>query len=219
MRTLRRSDGLTLIELVSTLAIATLIVSSIYLLLGSMIRGRMIVHARVSDQERARQAMAWLADRTRQVNYDSTRACPEGFLRIGNGNGFAQRLSFRAILQEPVRLTYVYYVEGQTLWQETRSQETSALCADESSRTSPDLNRIALTPPIVQPGGAGCTAPTWRFFCYFDEAGCPLGTPGCPPLDPNRVQSVGITMTVQAQSTSGQLELQTFQTATVVRGP
>jgi len=103
-------------------------------------------------------------------------------------------------------------VEGQTLWQETRSQESPALCADESSRTSPDPNRIALTPPIVQPGGTGCTAAPWRFFCYFDETGNIM-------TDPNRVQSVRITMTVQAQSTSGQLELQTFQTVTVVRGP
>ncbi len=221
MSVLKRDHGLTLIELLSSLAIAALILASLYLLVGSTLKGRMIVHARVSDQERARQAMAWLADRTRQVNYDSTRACPEGFLRVGNGDGFDQRLAFRAVLENPTRQTYVYYVDGpvgqQILWQETRSQETPGLCADETTRTDIDPNRIALTPPIVQPGGIDCpdelnAQPPWRFLCYLDEDGVPTS-------EPTLVHSLLITITVQAEAASGQFELQTFQTVASVRGP
>jgi prepilin-type N-terminal cleavage/methylation domain-containing protein len=213
MRLLRRSEGLTLIELVVSLAVAALVLSSIYLLLSAVIKGRFIVHARISDQERARQAMAWLADRARQVNYDPTRPCVEGFILIGNGNGFAGRLAFRAILEDPTRRTYVYYVEGQTLYQETRDQETALLCADELARTGPDLAaRIALTPPIVQGVGTSCTTAPLRFFCYFDRLG---GVTANPTL----VQSLRFTMSVQAESTSGRLELQTYQTVASLRGP
>lgn len=213
MRLLRRNDGLTLIELITSLAIAALVLSSIYLLLSAVIKGRFIVHARISDQERARQAMAWLADRSRQVNYDPARPCIEGFILTGNGNGFAGRLAFRAILENPTRRTYVYYIEGQTLYQETRDQETAALCAEEISRTGPDLaGRIALTPPIVQSAGTSCTAAPLRFICYFDRT-------GASTTSPLLVQSLRFTMSVQAESISGQLELQTYQTVASLRGP
>jgi prepilin-type N-terminal cleavage/methylation domain-containing protein len=218
MRYLRRADGVTLIEFVVSLAIAALVLSSIYLLLGAVIKGRFIAHARVSDQERARQAMAWLADRLRQVNYDQDRPCPEGFILIGNGDTFAGRLAFRAILEDPTRRTYVYYVEGpagqQTLYQETRDQEDPTLCADETTRTGPDLaGRIALTPPIVQSAGSTCTASPFRFFCYFDEN-------GVERTDPTLVHSMRITMSVEARSLSGQPpERQTYQTVASLRGP
>ncbi|MDR7482750.1 MAG: hypothetical protein QN183_03890 [Armatimonadota bacterium] len=212
MKLLRRAEGLTLIELVSSLAIAALVVSSLYLLLSAVIRGRFIVHARVSDQERARQAMAWLADRVRQVNYDADRPCPEGFLVIGTGNGFGQRLAFHAILEDRSppgappddRLRYVYYVENQTLYQETRPEEVEP-CTDEvTTRTAPDPSRIALTPPIVQSGGG---------FVYLDRD-------GNVTADRRQVHSLRITMTVEAASAAGRPpERQTYQTVVSLRGP
>jgi len=213
MRLLRRADGLTLVELVSSLAIAALVISSIYLLLSAVIRGRFIVHARVSDQERGRQTMAWLANRLRQVNYDPLRPCPDGFLLTGNGNGFAQRLAFHAILEDEDppgalpddRLRYVYYVEGQTLYQEVRSEEAPPLCNDdEALRPSPDFTaRVALTPPIVQGGG----------FSYLDRN-------GAPETDPTLIHSLRITMTVEADSAYGRApEQQTYETVISLRGP
>ncbi|MGH2454491.1 MAG: PulJ/GspJ family protein [bacterium] len=213
MRLLRRETGLTLIELVSSLAIAALLISSTYLLLSAVIKGRFIVHARVSDQERARQAIAWLTDRVRQVNYDPDLPCPEGFVLTGNGSTFGDRLAFRAILEAPTRRTYVYYIEGQTLYQETRDQETLALCADEATRVGPDLaGRIALTPPIVQAGATSCTTRPFAIYCYFDRGGG-LET------DPTLVHSVRIAMSVQAESLSGRMELQTYETVASLRGP
>jgi hypothetical protein len=144
---------------------------------------------------------------------------------MGDGDGFNDptnpsdksrgRLAFRAILERPTRQTYIYYVYNQTLYQETRSQEALALCAEESTRPTPPLpdpNAIALTPPIVQSGGTSCITAPWRFFCYYDET-------GAVTTDLNRVHSVRVTLTVQALGAGGQLELQTFQTAASVRGP
>src|SRR3972149_6824577 len=93
----RRDRGTTLIEVLTALAIASIVTTSLHLLVGSAIKARLIVNARVADQEQGRLALAFLADRLRQVNYDPRAACPQGVLRIGSGNGFSQRLAFRAV--------------------------------------------------------------------------------------------------------------------------
>ncbi len=197
--------GATLIELVATLAIAALVTSSLYLLLGAGIKGRLIVQARITDQEWGRQALSWLVDRVRQVNYDPQAACPDGLLRIGTGNGFAQRLAFRAILDEqldPPRRTYVYYVQDRRLWQETLEQESPGACLDEIVRTAPAPRRVALTPPVIERIGL-----------------VPLDRTGAPTSTPDLVRSIRITLMVQAQSTSGRTESQTYQTVATLRGP
>ncbi len=202
---LRARRGATLIELVATLAIAFIVTSSLYLLLGTGIKGRLIVQARIADQEVGRQAMGWLVERIRQVNYDSQAPCPDGLLRAGDGRGFTQRLSFRAILDEqltPPRRTYAYYVNDRRLWQETLIQESPSQCFDEDRRTAPDPGRVPLTSPVIE-----------RItFTATDRDGSPAATLSA-------IRAIRITLTVQAQSTAGRTESQTYETLAGVRGP
>jgi hypothetical protein len=201
----RAAAGTTLIEFISMLSVIALVVGSLFLLIGAGVKGRLIVRARVSDQERGRQALTWLADRVRQANYDPQAACPDGFVLAGNGNGFEQRLAFRATIDErmdPPRRTLVYYVQNRTLWQETLPADTVPPCVGEAARSYPDPHRVALTPPVV------------RAFdlSYLDGNGQPASTPAA-------VRSVRITLTVEAQATPGRLESQTYQTVVTVRAP
>ncbi len=201
----RSTGGATLIEFISMLSVIALVVGSLFLLIGAGVKGRLIVHARVSDQERGRQALTWLADRVRQANYDPQAACPDGFVLAGNGNGFEQRLAFRATIDErmdPPRRTYMYYTQNRTLWQETLAADTIPPCAGEAARSHPDPQRVALTPPVV------------RAFdlSYLDGNGQPASTPAA-------IRSVRITLTVEAQATPGRLESQTYQTIVTVRAP
>ncbi len=201
----RATDGTTLIEFISMLSVIALVVGSLFLLVGAGVKGRLIVHARVSDQERGRQALTWLADRVRQASYDPQAACPDGFVLTGNGSGFDQRLAFRATIDErldPPRRTYMYYVQNRTLWQEALAADTMPPCAGEASRSYPDPQRVALTPPVV------------RAFdlSYLDGNGQLVSTPAA-------VRSVRITLTVEAQATPGRLESQTYQTLVTVRAP
>jgi len=201
----RATRGMTLIEVVSTLAIAALVTGSLYLLVATGIRGRLIVQARVADQEWGRQALSLLADRIRQVNYDHHALCPDGLIRIGTGNGFAQRLAFRAILDEglsPPRRTYVFYVEEGRLWQEVRSQEGRGECEEEAVRTSPDPGRIALTPPVID---------------AFELT--PLDAGGGVSDAAAGARTIRIMLVVKAQSAPGRTESQTYQTVVAVRGP
>lgn len=202
---LRATRGTTLIELISALSVMALIVSSLYLLLGAGIKGRLIVHARVSDQERGRQALMWLADRVRQVNYDPQAACSDGLLLAGSGSGFDQRLAFRAIVDEDLTLprrTYVYYTQDRTLWQEWFSEETGDPCFAETTRSAPDPQRVALTPRIVQ---------TFE-LTYLDGRGTPATSVGL-------VRSIGVTLRLDAPSTPGRMESQTYRTLVTIRGP
>ncbi|MGH2452278.1 MAG: PulJ/GspJ family protein [bacterium] len=197
--------GTTLIEVLAALAIGTIVTSSLYLLVGNTIKARLIVNARVSDQERGRVAVAWLADRLRQVNYDPSAACPAGFLRLGRGRGFSERVAFRAVVDAtlaPPRRTYVFYLDQGTLWQETLDQEPGEPCPEEGERLSPSSGRVIVAPPVVD---------AFRLR-YLDGSGMEIA-------DPARVRLVQISLTLRATGASGHLESQTYETTVAVRGP
>jgi hypothetical protein len=198
------SQGTTLIELVTALAVMAVVVASLHLLLGAAVRGRLIVHARVSDQERGRHALTWIADRLRQMTYEPGAECPDALVRAGTGDGFEQRLAFRAVVDEalvPPRRLYVYYAEGGTLWQEARIEEAGTPCFEEAGRTLPDRARAALTPRIV----------TGFSLTYLDRDGAVAG-------DPRLVRSIGIALRLETESTPGRLETQVYRTLVTVRG-
>jgi hypothetical protein len=189
----------------TALAIGTIVTSSLYLLVGSTIKARLIVNARISDQERGRVALAWMVDRLRQANFDASAACPEGFLRLGRGGGFGERLAFRAVVDQslaPPRRTYVFYLDQQTLWQETLNQESEEQCTEEAERLGPTPGRVIVAPPVV----AGFR------LRYLDGS-------GTETADPARVRLVRISLTVLATGASGRLESQTHETTVAVRGP
>ncbi len=201
----RPQAGMTLIELVTVLAIAGIVTSTLYILLGVAIKGYLIARARVADQEQGRHVLNWIADRVRQADYAPAAACPDGVLLAGNGNGFPERLAFRAVLDEslaPPRRTTVYYLEGRTLWQETLIQETAGACQAEVNRAAPDPNRLALTAPVVQAFE----------LAYLDRNGDPTSSA-------DLVRSLRITLSVETTSLSGRGESQTFQTLATLRGP
>ena len=201
----RPQAGMTLIEVVTVLAIGGILTSSLYILLGAGIKGYLIVHARVLDQEQGRRVLNWIADRVRQADYAPHAPCPDAILLAGSGGGFPERLALRAVLDEslaPPRHTIVYYLEGRTLWQETLIQETAEACLSEASRGAPDPHRVALTPPVVNAFE----------LAYLDRDGNPAaGT--------DLIRSVRITVTVETTSVSRRRESQTYQTLATLRGP
>ena len=195
---------MTLLEVITVLAIAGVVTSSLYLLLGAAIKGYLIAHARIADEERARQALTWLTDRLRQASADPNAACQEGFVRLGTGSGFDQRLVFRAVADErltPPRQTYVFYVEDGTLWQETRGEAPDP-CREEGARTAPDPARLPLTPPVIRDFA----------LAYLDRQGRPTSLP-------TLVRSVQVTLALEAPAMGGQAEAQTYQTVATVRAP
>ncbi len=201
----RGALGTTLIEVLTALAIGSIVTSSLYLLVGSTIKARLIVSARVSDQERGRLAIGWLADRLRQVNFDAAAACPEGLLRLGSGRGFGGRVAFRAIIDErvmPPRRTYIFYLDQETLWQETLIQEDPEQCSDEVDRRRPSTTRVVVAPPPVQ---------DFRLR-YLDANGLETG-------DAARVRLIRVSLTMRATGASGQLESQSHETTVALRGP
>jgi|GEM_PF-6179934 len=199
------SCGTTLIELLAAITIGTMVLGILYMLVDASARSRAVVNARVADTEQGRQVLAWMADRLRQARYDSLAACPEGLILMGSGDGFPQRLAFRAVLDEtvvPGRRIFAFYREGGTLWQETRAEDAREACDAEAMRTAPDPNRTALTAPIVK-----------TFALQF------FGPDGRPATSPAGVRSIGITLRLEAPAIARRVEGQTFNTSVTIRGP
>ena len=197
--------GMTLIEIITVLAIAGVVTSSLYLLLGAGVKGYLIAHARVADEQHARLALTWIADRLRQANNDSHAPCPQAFALVGDGSSYAQRLAFRGPAERNaghLRQTYAFYLENRTLWQETRTEESGADCDGERARTRPATDRNALTAPLVRA----------LSLAYLDREGRPAG-------DRDAVRSVRLTVAVEAPSFAGRTEAQTYETLVTVRGP
>ena len=196
--------GMTLIEVITVLAIAGVVASSLYLLLGAGIKGYLIAHARVADEQHARLALTWIADRLRQAGRDPHAPCPDAFVLTGDGSGYARRLTFRATAGPgpgPSRQTFAYYVENRVVWEETRMEHSEADCGDELARTVPARDRSALTAPLVRAFS----------LAYLDRHGRPAAEPGA-------VRSVRLALAVDAQSFAGRTEAQTYATLVTVRG-
>lgn len=197
--------GMTLIEVITVLAIAGVVTSSLYLLLGAGIKGYLIAHARVADEQHARLALTWIADRLRQAGHDPHAPCPDAFVMTGDGSGYRRRLAFRAtagLSPGPSRQTYAYYIENRILWEETRTEESEADCGGELARTVPARDRSALTAPLVRAFS----------LAYLDRHGRPAAEPGA-------VRSVRLALAVEAPSFAGRVETQTYETLVTVRGP
>jgi hypothetical protein len=196
---------MTLIEVVTVLAIAGVVTSSLYLLLGAGIKGYLIAHARVADEQHARLALTWIADRLRQARNDPLARCPRAFALAGNGSSYARRLAFRATAGPDPRTgrqTYAFYLEDRTLWQETPTEDSDAECTAERTRSLPASERNALTAPLVRAFSVA----------YLDREGRPTD-------DPDAVRSVRLTLAVEAPSFAGRVEAQTYDTLVTVRGP
>ena len=194
---------MTLIEVVTVLAIAGVVTSSLYLLLGAGIKGYLIAHARVADEQHARLALTWMADRLRQASNDPHARCPQAFALVGDGSSHARRLAFRATVDpspSPGRQTFALYLEDQTLWQETWTEESDAECDAERGR--PAADRSALTAPLVRAFS----------LAYLDREGRRTD-------DPDAVRLVRLTRAVEAPSFGGRVEAQTYETLVTVRGP
>ncbi len=68
--------GMTLIEMLAAMAIGTLVLSTIYLALGTAIRARLLVESTVHGQQHGRLVIQWVADRMRQAGYGVAKAHP-----------------------------------------------------------------------------------------------------------------------------------------------
>lgn len=196
---------MTLIEVVTTLAISGIVIGSLYLLVGAAVKGYQLTYGRIESQQEGSKAITWIADRVREALYDPEAACPAGLLLAGDGNEFAHRLAFRAIADEN-RVgrgrTYVYYREGSTLWEETFDQQSARQCAEEIGRALPDPGRRPLTPSIVK---------TFS-LAYLDQR-------GALTADPDLVRLIQITLVVDTSAPPGHSQPEAYETVVHIRGP
>ncbi|MDR7521814.1 MAG: prepilin-type N-terminal cleavage/methylation domain-containing protein [Armatimonadota bacterium] len=75
-RTGRGERGLTLVEVIAAMAIGSLVLSTIYLALGTAIKARLLVWSQVHNQQHGRLVIQWMADRLRQAGYAVSPASP-----------------------------------------------------------------------------------------------------------------------------------------------
>lgn len=61
--------GMTLIEVLAALAIGSLVLSTMYLALGTAVRSRLLVASQLQSQQHGRLVLQWLGDRVRQAGY------------------------------------------------------------------------------------------------------------------------------------------------------
>lgn len=61
--------GSTLIEVVAAMTIGTLLMSTVYLAVGTAIRSRLLVNSTIRNQQHGRLIVQWLGDRVRQAGY------------------------------------------------------------------------------------------------------------------------------------------------------
>lgn len=202
---LQCARGATLLELMTALAIATFVIGSLYLLLAVGIKGRLIIEARISEQEHGRRVLAWITDRLRQAGYEPDGLCPEGLVHIGSGKGFDQRLAFRAVVDERLdapRRVHIYYLEDRTLWQETRAEDAGAPCFAEAERDRPDPQRVALLRGMVR---------TFELD-FLDKNSTSTAIAAS-------ARGVRITLGLEMEASPDRIESQTYQTTVAIRGP
>ncbi len=72
----RGERGVTLIELLAALTIGTLVLSSIYLAIGTAVRSHLLVQSTLRNQQHGRLVVQWLGDRIRQAGYRVDTASP-----------------------------------------------------------------------------------------------------------------------------------------------
>lgn len=69
-RSIRHNErGTTLIEVLAALTIGTLLMSTIYLAIGTAVRSRLLVNSTLQNQQHGRIIVQWLGDRIRQAGY------------------------------------------------------------------------------------------------------------------------------------------------------
>ncbi|MGH2371859.1 MAG: PilW family protein, partial [bacterium] len=61
--------GTSLIEVLAALTIGTLLMSTIYLAIGTAVRSRLLVDSMIHNQQHGRLVVQWLGDRIRQAGY------------------------------------------------------------------------------------------------------------------------------------------------------
>lgn len=67
---------MTLVEVLATLAIGTIVLSSMYLAMGTAVRSRVKVGLTIHNQQHGRLAIQWMSDRLRQAGYGVDTASP-----------------------------------------------------------------------------------------------------------------------------------------------
>ena len=72
----RGERGLTMVEVLSTLAIGSLVLSTVYLATGTAIRSKMLVTSKLHNQQHGRIIVQWLGNRVRQAGYAVNTASP-----------------------------------------------------------------------------------------------------------------------------------------------
>lgn len=69
-------QGMTLIEVLAALTIGTLLMSTVYLAIGTAVRSRLLVNSTLQNQQHGRIIVQWLGDRIRQAGYSVNYTSP-----------------------------------------------------------------------------------------------------------------------------------------------
>jgi hypothetical protein len=205
----RTEAGLTLLEVVATLAITVIAFASMHLTAGTAILGKLLTSTTIAKEQQGRQVVEWIADRVRQAGFglggSSIPRCQD---KIATQSGYLPTTSQLWINgdvdNDGTPETFGFQVE--TVSGVPTVTETVINCATGAT---------ALDQPITSPTTIKVLALT---FGYYDSSGNAV-TNLASAVSIRTIRFVTITVQVQANGGARGPTTQTWSTSIDLRNP
>jgi hypothetical protein len=201
--------GLTLLEVVSALAIAVVAFTSIHLTAGTAILGKLLTSTTVAKEQQGRQTGEWIADRIRQAGFGiSGNPIPRCQDKIATQSGYLptpSQLWVNADVDNTgTPKTFGFQVE--TVSGVPTVTQTVIICA---------TGAVAQDEPITSPTTVKVLALT---FGYYDSSGNAVTNLTSAPSI-RTIRFVTVTVQVQANAGARGPTTQTWSTSIDLRNP
>ena len=206
----RRADaGLTVLEVVSALAIAALAFTSIHLTAGTAILGKLLTSTTVAKEQQGRQAGEWIADRVRQAGFGiAGSSIPRCQDKIATLSGYQPTTSqlWVNVDVDNVGTPETYGFQVETVSGVPTLTQTVINCASGA---------VAQDQPITSPTTVKVLALT---FGYYDSSGNAVTSLTSAPSI-RTIRFVTVTVQVQANGGARGPTTQTWSTSIDLRNP
>ena len=200
--------GLTLLEVVSALAISFIALASIHLTAGTAVLGQLLTSTTVAKEQQGRQVVEWISDRIRQAGFGiAGSSIPRCQNKVSTQAGYlptSSQLWINAdVANTGTPQTFGFQVENvsgvPTVTQTVINCATGATPQDQPITSPTTIKVLALT------------------FGYYDSNGNPINLGSPSSIQTTRF----ITVTVQVQANGGARgpTNQTWSTNIALRNP
>lgn len=207
--------GTTLIEVLAALTIGTLLVSTIYLAIGTAVRSRLLVNSTLQNQQHGRIIVQWLGDRIRQagysVNYTSALPRCRDALVVEDATLLptATRLYFNTDVAADGTTETIGYQIG------TELVGGSPVNIVEESVANCTVGAATQTASVTDPTSVAIQSLT---FTYYNSAGAVV-TDLVTPSSIRSIRMIRITLVERANAGAQGPREQTWSTIVQLRNP